>query len=213
MKTAEFWDKLFTDEQTSWGFEPADSALIAKDIFHRRGHKSVLIPGLGYGRNAKTFQDDGMEITGIEISHTATEMARSYLGASASLLTGSVTDMPFDQRHYEAIYCYAVVHLLNRPERIQFIQNCYDQLTPGGTMIFVMISTDSSLYGSGKPISQHRYQLANGLKIYFYNEEAAYTEFRQCGKVKVTPIDEPIKHMKDEPPLKCLMVECRKERK
>ena len=42
-------------------------------ILNRDKVKDILIPGVGYGRNAKVFIDNGINVTGIEISKTATQ--------------------------------------------------------------------------------------------------------------------------------------------
>jgi hypothetical protein len=36
-----------------------------------------LIPGIGYGRNAKLFIDNGLKVTGIEIADSAISIADS----------------------------------------------------------------------------------------------------------------------------------------
>jgi len=48
-----------------------------------------LIPGIGYGRNAKFFIDNGINITGIEISKTAIDLARQN-GLNISIFHGNV---------------------------------------------------------------------------------------------------------------------------
>lgn len=110
-----------------WQFEPADSAIFAHDLFVRNGLKKILIPGVGYGRNAKIFAESGLEVTGIEISETAIQMAREN-GLEFPVFQGSVTDMPFDGAVYDGIFCYALIHLLNQNYRRQFLSNCYNQL-------------------------------------------------------------------------------------
>ena len=74
----EFWEKNFIEKQEMWGFEPSRSAVLAKDFFLQKAVKTVLIPGIGYGRNAQIFRENGMEVTGIEISKTAIEMAGKH---------------------------------------------------------------------------------------------------------------------------------------
>jgi tRNA1(Val) A37 N6-methylase TrmN6 len=78
-KMLDYWEKKFKDEKTSWGFEPCDSAIFAKKIFIQHQVQNILIPGIGYGRNAKIFLDSGIKVTGIEISKTAIEMARTEI--------------------------------------------------------------------------------------------------------------------------------------
>ena len=100
----EFWEKSFIEKQEMWGFEPSRSALVTKDFFLQRSVKTLLIPGIGYERNAQIFSDSGIAVTGIEISKTAIEMARRHYGSAIVIFHGSVTDMPFDKCEYEGIF-------------------------------------------------------------------------------------------------------------
>lgn len=83
---AEFWEEAFKDKQEMWGFEPAKSAFIGKNIFVKNDVRTVLIPGIGYGRNAEVFRDHGMTVTGIEISQTAIDLAINMLGMTCPFI-------------------------------------------------------------------------------------------------------------------------------
>jgi SAM-dependent methyltransferase len=205
-----FWEQKFRDEGTSWGFEPADSAVAARDLFIGHDVHDILIPGIGYGRNARIFIDSGIQVSGIEISQKAIDLARSENHLDIPIYHGSVAEMPFDNRKYRGIFCYALIHLLSRPERRKFISDCHGQLVPGGYMIFTVISVRSDMYGTGKPLSRHRFELMKGLNVFFYDPAAVEREFGKYGLLEFHEIDEPIKHMPDEPPLKCTYVCCRK---
>ena len=61
----EFWEEAFKDKQEMWGLEPAKSALLTVDFFIANNVKNILIPGIGYGRNAGIFINSGIEVTGI----------------------------------------------------------------------------------------------------------------------------------------------------
>ncbi|NND33486.1 MAG: class I SAM-dependent methyltransferase, partial [Saprospiraceae bacterium] len=152
--------------------------------------KNVLIPGIGYGRNAQVFLDHGIDVTGIEISETAIELARKHCGPALTIHHGSVTSMPFDNRRYDGIFCYALVHLLNTRERQKFIRDCYNQLTENGYMVFTAITKEASDFGKGKLISKDRYELHDGVQIYFYDRESVHTEFATAGLFEVTEINE-----------------------
>src|SRR5690554_3605333 len=115
----EFWEKAFQDNQEMWGFEPAESTKLVHDLFVENKVKNVLIPGIGYGRNAKIFMDSGMEVTGIEISKTAIDLAQKHFGDDLIIYHGSVEKMPFDLKVYDGIYSYALIHLLDKKERIK----------------------------------------------------------------------------------------------
>lgn len=186
----EFWETAFDEKQEMWGLAPAKSALLTKDFFVEKGLKNILIPGIGYGRNAQIFKENGIAVTGIEISKTAIEMARKHYGTDMVIYHGSVTDMPFDQHQYDAIFCYALIHLLDSKEREKLIQDCYHQLSENGYMVFTVISKEAATYQQGKFISKDRYEIFEGVKMFFYDEESIKSEFGKNGLIEVTTINE-----------------------
>lgn len=186
----EFWEANFIEKQEMWGFEPSHSAILTKEFFVEKGIKNVLIPGIGYGRNAKVFKENGMTVTGIEISKTAIELAKKHYGTDMTIYHGSVTNMPFDNSQYDGIFCYALIHLLDSREREKLIQDCYNQLTDNGYMVFTAISKDASTYGKGNFVSNDRYEIHEGVKIFFYDKEIVKAEFDKVGLFEIIEINE-----------------------
>jgi len=187
----EFWETAFNKMQLAWGLEPTQSAVAACDTFARTGVKSVLIPGIGYGRNAKPFLEHGMSVVGIEISQSAIDLARSRLGLEITILHGSVVDMPFDRQQYDGIFCFGLVYLLDARGRQKFIRDCYRQLEPGGHMIFTVISKKAPMYAQGPRLGEDWYERLPGLPMYFYDTDSAKREFGPYGLVELSEIDEP----------------------
>ena len=114
-----FWESKFENGGAIWSFEPSYSACIALELFKNNNFKSILIPGIGYGRNAKLFLDSGFDVTGIELSPSAIKTAKEN-NLSCTIYEGSVTSMPFDNKIYDAVFCYALIHLLKKSERHRF---------------------------------------------------------------------------------------------
>jgi 2-polyprenyl-3-methyl-5-hydroxy-6-metoxy-1,4-benzoquinol methylase len=206
-----FWESMFKEEKTTWGFEPSDSAILSKDFFLKENAKEILIPGIGYGRNAKIFNEHGLNVTGIEISKTAIDLAKRTNGIDIKIHQGSVIEMPFDTKIYDGIFCYALIHLLNENERKKFLKECFHQLKPNGYMIFTVVSKKTSMFGNGIQLSKDRFEIMNGLNVFFYDFESVKKEFGKYGLIDCIEIDEPIKHMDNEPPLKCLLIKCQKK--
>jgi len=193
-----------------WKLDPSDSAITAVEIFKNEKIHDILIPGFGYGRNAKIFIDNGFKVTGIEISGSAIDLARKN-GIDCKIHHGSVTSMPFDKVEYDGIYCYALIHLLNKRERRKFLHSCHNQLKSGGLLIFVLANDGNSLYGLGKCLSKNRYKLSSGLNVFFYNDEAVLKEFSEFNMIEYKDIEEPVKFMKGEDPVKLKLVICKKK--
>jgi SAM-dependent methyltransferase len=198
----EFWEESFIEKQTMWGFEPSNSAILTKDFFIEKKVKDILIPGFGYGRNAKVFMDNGINVTGIEISKTAIELARQN-GIDVSIYHGSVNDMPFDNKLYDGIFSYALILLLNPSEREKFISDCYRQLKPNGYMIFTTVSKKAPMYGSGKELGKDWFETMHGVKLFFYDSDSIKDEFEKFGLIEFSEIDE--SHGK------FIIVKCKKE--
>jgi SAM-dependent methyltransferase len=186
----EFWEEAFKEKQEMWGFEPSKSALLIKDFFVEKKVKNVLIPGIGYGRNAQIFIDNGIAVTGIEISKTAIDLAHNHFGDELMIFHGSVTEMPFDNNLYDGIFCYGLIYLLNKNERRKLIKDCYNQLTDNGFMIFTAISKAAQTYRQGKYISKDRFEMFGGVKIFFYDHDSINDEFGKAGLFEIIEVKE-----------------------
>lgn len=187
---AEFWEQAFNYKQEMWGLEPAKSSVLTKDIFVDQKVKDVLIPGIGYGRNAQIFMENGMTITGIEISQTAIELAQKHFGDKLKIYHGSVTDMPFDDKFYDGIFCYGLIYLLDKDDRIKLIQQCFNQLTKDGIMVFTAITKDAQTYGQGTQLGKDRFEMFNGVTIFFYDKQSIEEEFGNAGLFELSEVTE-----------------------
>jgi SAM-dependent methyltransferase len=205
-----YWESRFKNEGAMWKFEPSDSAIQAMKLFQSMGIQNILIPGCGYGRNAKLFIENGFRVTGIEISESAINLAKEN-GLDCLIHYGSVTSMPFDEEQYDGIFCYALIHLLNKNERKIFLKSCYHQLKLGGIMFFVVASKEMSIFGTGNNLSKNRYQISKGLNVYFYDPESVIQEFSNVGLLEFHLIEEPIKFMDGQEPIKLFCVVCKKQ--
>lgn len=186
----EFWEEAFKNKKEMWGFEPAKSAILTKDFFVKQGIKNVLIPGIGYGRNAQIFRENGMSVTGIEISQTAIDLAKKHFGNDLKIFHGSATEMRFDENFYDGIFCYGLIYLFEKKERVKFIQDCFNRLTENGFMVFTAIAKHAQTYGQGTPIGKDRFEMFRGVKIFFYDKDSIEEEFGNAGLFEVTEVTE-----------------------
>ena len=205
----DFWESKFKSEGALWNFYPSDSAIEAVNIFKTNNFKKILIPGIGYGRNARLFLENEFKVTGIEISKSASDLANSN-GINCKIYHGSVTSMPFDNEIYDGIFCYALIHVLNQFERRRFLKACFNQLKINGLMIFVNASVHNSMFGSGRLLSKNRFEVSKGLQVFFYDRNSIENEFMPFGMTEYKEIDEPVKFMNGQPPIKMYQVICKK---
>ncbi|MCU0696028.1 MAG: class I SAM-dependent methyltransferase [Myxococcaceae bacterium] len=189
---AELWESLFASRRLMWGEAPTRSALLARDFFVARRARDVLIPGVGYGRNAKLFLESGLAVTGIELSASAIAQARSALGLSFPIHHGPVGAMPFDDARYDAVFCYGLAYLLDAAGRAKLYADAFHQLRPGGAMWFTLISTRAPMCGEGARLGEDWYERAPGLPMFFYRPESIERELGPFGPLEVSEVDEPV---------------------
>jgi len=187
---SEFWEEAFQSKGSMWGSSPTSAALQSAKAFAEAGYSKVLIPGIGYGRNAQPFLEKGMQVTGIEISETAIALAKNQYHESLKIYHGSVTDMPFDKDRYDGIFAHALIHLLDQHARQKFIADCFSQLEKNGMMIFTAITKRASTYGCGSPVGQDRFEQFGGVKIFFYDLNSIEREFKSFGLTTVEEVME-----------------------
>ena len=207
----EFWEASFRSKQEMWGWEPSDSTLMALELFKKHALNKVLIPGFGYGRNAKAFTDSDFKVTGIEISESAIELARTKFTDGVKIYHGSVSSMPFDGELYDGIFCYALIHLLNAADRRKLIDDCFHQLQAGGYMVFVSISKLDSRYGKGNEVGKDTFEPWPGLNLFFYDQDSIASEFGNHGLVNSEVIREPVADNSDKPAQKFWYIVCKKD--
>lgn len=207
----EFWEKSFREKQEMWGWEPADSAIVTLELFKKYGLNKILIPGFGYGRNAKIFTENGFMVTGIEISETAINLAKKKFGDNLNVFHGSVSSMPFDNELYDGIFSYGLIHLLSEKERVKLIDNCYSQLRPNGYMVFVAISKKDFRYGQGKEIRKDTFETWPGVTLYFYDSDSIKLNFGNYGLVDAVLINEPKIDLGEKPSQRFWYIVCKKE--
>jgi SAM-dependent methyltransferase len=207
----EFWESSFRVKQEMWGWEPADSAVLTLALFKEQKLKKILIPGFGYGRNGKVFIDNGFQVTGIEISESAIDLAKKQFADSIKIYSGSVYSMPFDSELYDGIFCYALLHLLSAQERVKFIHDCYNQLKPNGYMVFVSISKLDFRFGQGKEVTKDTFETWPGLNLFFYDQDSIKSEFGNYDLINAEIINEPLEDLGDKPTQRFWHITCHKQ--
>jgi SAM-dependent methyltransferase len=189
----EFWEKRFDEEGKVWGELPSKSAYQALELFRKYGVNSILVPGSGYGRNTRLFSSSGFDVTGIEISGTACNLARQFDPAS-KFYEGSVLDMSSVPGTFDAIYCFNVLHLFRANDRKLFIQECIGKLEKPGLAFFTVFSEEEPSFGQGREIGSNTYESRPGRPTHYFTEEDLREHFRDFEIIETGIVREPEDH-------------------
>ena len=189
----EFWEKRFKEEGKVWGELPSKLAHYAMELFHKHAIKSILVPGSGYGRNTRLFSSSDFDVTGIEISGTACNLAKQF-DHKTNVHEGSVLDMSFVSSTFDAIYCYNLLHLFGENDRKLFIQECIGKLEEQGIAFFTVFSEEEPSFGQGREVESNTYESRPGRPTHYFTEDDLREHFRAFEIIETGIIQEPEDH-------------------
>ncbi|HKG35879.1 MAG TPA: methyltransferase domain-containing protein [Solirubrobacterales bacterium] len=153
---------------------------IARLLLGLRPGDGVLDVACGPGNFSRAFArvvgDSGL-VVGLDASATMLERGASELRRSGpdnlALIRGDATDLPFVDESFDAVCCFAALHLFDDP--LGGLDEMTRVLTPGGR-IAVMTSVQRKLAPRGpfKPISER----LSGMRVFGQDEVAEALEHR-----------------------------------
>lgn len=193
MDKKEYWEGRFVAEGKIWGDSPSLSAHSALKFFLENHVKSVLVPGSGYGRNTKLFSSAGLDVVGVEISETAYQMAKQF-DPRSKFYRGTVLDISFDNRKYDAIYCFNVLHLFRQTGREMFLLECIRKLKDEGLAYFTVFSDKEESFGRGTETEVNTFESKPGRPVHYFTEVDLRNHFDGFEVMDIGNIKDPENH-------------------
>lgn len=143
------WEPSFIEAKAQRSYNAtAPEALVRTAAYFLRNHGADLprVPrmldlGCGAGETLAYFAARGVQVSGIDVSPTAIELARANLNGRglaaqvASLQVGSIESLPFASNSFELCTEAMVFQHLERPHRPQVLAEVHRVLAPGGALI------------------------------------------------------------------------------
>ena len=191
--TKEYWNKRFQEGGRIWGDAPSRTAEHALDLFGRHNVRTLLIPGSGYGRNARFFSSAGLVVAGIEISETACEMACEHDPLTV-FFEASALDMSFLVGHFDAVYCFNTLHLFPEEERGLLIQECAAKLRDGGLLFFTVFSEEEPSFGKGPEVEPNTFESKAGRPVHYFTEYDLVSHFSEFDVIETGLVEDPEDH-------------------
>ena len=121
------------------------------DFAHGFRGQRVLEVGCGIGTDLARFARGGAEVTGIDLSQTAIDLAGknfAHLGLTGDLRVADGEALPFPDASFDVVYGHGVLQYAAAPERI--IAEAHRVLKPGGQGIFMVYNRVSWLNALSK---------------------------------------------------------------
>ena len=188
-----YWNTQFSKYSHIWGETHSKSAEIALSLFRKHKVNKILVPGSGYGRNSKLFSTSGFDVTGIEIAEEACRLAQEYDPAT-KLHNGSFLDDNFVQGPFQGIYCFNVLQLFLKPDRIRFVQKSAELLSPRGLMFFTGISDQDTSFGQGEEVEENTFAVQPDKILHFFTVDDLQIHFAGFRILEEGELEDQISH-------------------
>jgi len=140
----------FFDDLDQYHFEKLHHLLRLVAFDGYRG-RSVLEVGCGAGVDLARFAKGGAQVTGVDLSASAIDLARANLdqqGLQGRLEVADAERLPFPDNCFDLVYAHGVVQYTADPQRL--VGECRRVLKPGGEAIFQVYNRVSWLNALSK---------------------------------------------------------------
>ncbi len=96
----------------------------------------ILDLGCGNGRDLRYFEEQGMKVTGLDISKGQLQVIRQRANSVPFIAQGDAASLPFTDNNFEGTICVATLHHLPEPaQRVATLKEIHRVLKPGGLLL------------------------------------------------------------------------------
>ncbi len=173
--------------------KPSKTAYYALKLFKNLNVRSVIVPGSGYGRNTKLFVEEGFKVVGVEISDDAVKLARKF-DTKSKFYRKTALEIDSINGKFDAVYCFNLLHLFRKKERLLFIDKCNRILSNDGYAFFVVFSDKEISFGKGKKIEENTFESKPGRIAHYFTREDLLAHFKDFEVIEIGEMDDEENH-------------------
>jgi len=189
------WEDEYTEGTPHWATDMNPSLFAQEFVEELKDNKlsKILEVGCGNGRDSIFFSRAGMNVTAIDVSPSAIELAQSNAAkeeiTNIRFMVANVEELPFTDNEFESLFTLSVIHSTNLKKTISQIA----RVVRKGGLVFIYLYANTE-YVNGK-VENHitvddfiNLLQENGLEILdFYSEqEKEFDEFGEKHNILVS---------------------------
>jgi SAM-dependent methyltransferase len=171
---SEIWNKVYKSDNTFFGDEPSNFALLCFNHMKVNNVRKVLDLGTGHGRDSIFFASNGIEVEALDYSVIAVEILDKIIKEKRLPIKPQLFDvthpLPFPDGYFDAAYSHMLFNMRFSHEELHFIFSEINRvLKPKGFNFFSVRNRNDKSYGSGIEVDSGVYDI-NGFQIRFFAE-------------------------------------------
>jgi SAM-dependent methyltransferase len=173
---SEVWNKVYKSDNTFFGEEPSNFALLCFNHMKANNVKKVLELGAGHGRDTIFFASNGIEeIQALDYSTIAIEILDKVAKKKGLPIKSQTFDvkkpLPFPDSYFDAAYSHMLFNMRFSEEELHFaFSELKRVLKPKGLNFFSVRNRNDKSYGKGKEVEKEIHDI-DGFQIRFFTEK------------------------------------------
>jgi len=165
--------------------------------------RNVLDLGCGAGRHCVFLASKGFDVLGLDASESALRMASQWIRmerlANVALVQGSMTDIPSDDDHFEAVISISVMHHALKKEISRSMAEIHRILKKDGIFFANLASIHDPRYGTGQEVEENTFRLPEAFEEKRFEELHHFFTKREVSELLVSFAKADVKLLKDKP--------------
>jgi len=172
---SDIWNKVYSSDNSFFGEEPSNFALLCFNHMTGKNVKRILELGSGHGRDTIFFASNGIEVRALDYSEKGVEILNKLSGEKQLPITAKVFDMkkplPFADGSFDAVYSHMLFSMrFTKDELRSIFSEIMRVLKPNGFNFFSVRNVKDKFYLKAAKLGDGIYDV-NGFQIRFYTEQ------------------------------------------
>ncbi len=173
---SEVWNKVYSSDNTFFGDEPSNFALLCFNHMKANNVKKVLELGVGHGRDTIFFGSNGIEVEALDYSSVAIDILNKMAEEKRLPIIKSQTfdvknPLPFADEYFDAVYSHMLFNMHFSEEELHFVfSEIRRVLKPEGLNFFSVRNHNDKSYGKGREVDKGIYDI-DGFQIRFFTDK------------------------------------------
>jgi SAM-dependent methyltransferase len=183
---SEVWNKVYKSDNTFFGDEPSNFALLCFNHMKLNNVKKILELGSGHGRDTIFFASNGIEeVQALDYSVIAVEILDRIAKEKRLTIKNQIFDvkntLPFPDGYFDAVYSHMLLNMKFSLHELHFIfSEIRRVLKPKGLNFFSVRNHHDKSYRKGIEVEKGIYDI-NGFQIRFFTEKEIQDLSRRGG--------------------------------
>src|SRR6476469_5205730 len=172
---SEVWNKVYNSDNTFFGEEPSNFALLCLSHMKANNTKRILDLGTGHGRDAIFVASNGIEVEALDYSEVAVGTLNRITKEKGLLIKPQIFDvrlpLPFPDCYFDVVYSHMLLNMNFSLDELHFIHSEIKRvLKPKGFNFYSVRNHNDKFYGKGLEVDKGIYEI-NNFQIRFFTEK------------------------------------------